>query len=227
MIIVDKIEKYFGSQRVLKNLSFKISKGEHVSLLGSNGAGKTTLVKILATLLKPSNGSASIAGFDILEKADKIRSCIGVVSHQSYLYRDLSAVENLRFYGQMFDVAKLDHRIDDVLIHVNLFHRRFDMVRIYSRGMVQRLLLARALLHHPPVLLLDEPLTGLDVSSRDMFNQFIENLKTHNVTLLSAGHDIEHAIHQSDRVLILKDGSLVLDKLSFNITSQELKENLR
>ncbi len=227
MIEAEKIYKTFGRQRALRNLSFVIEKGKHVSLLGGNGAGKTTLISILSTLVKPSRGTARINGWDLIKQEDRIRTQVGVVGHQPFLYPQLNALENLRFYGRLFGTPELENRIQELLNRVHLAHRRFDLVKTLSRGMVQRLSLARALLHNPMILLLDEPLTGLDVTSRTWFNRLLESLKQNQVTILSATHNIDLAMSCSDRILLLKNGQLQLDQQVSLLQKQEIIDLLQ
>src|SRR5690242_10037210 len=149
MITVKKLVKRFGLKTVLRGLDFHVEPGEFVALLGPNGAGKTTFLRILASLSRPSLGMVSVAGFALPAHSAAVRQRMGVVSHQSMLYGDLTSRENLQFYGRMYDIPKLDERIDEVLGLVGLDARRNDLVRTFSRGMQQRLAIGRAVLHNP------------------------------------------------------------------------------
>jgi len=226
MIHAQNIVKKFGTQKVLNSVSFSIEHGQYVALLGVNGAGKTTLTRILATLSRPTSGRIKIAGFDSKKNPDKIRERIGVMSHDSFLYDDLTAQENLSFYGRMYGVENLKSRMDDLLDEVGLYTRRYDKVRSFSRGMQQRLSLARALLHHPPVLLLDEPFAGLDVNATDMLKQLLDNLIAKDRTVLLAVHDINYALQNSSRLLILKEGQLIKDRATNQLHHDQVREVL-
>ena len=157
MITVKKLVKRFGLKPVLRGLDFEVQPGEFVALLGPNGAGKTTFLRILASLSRPSLGSVMVAGYQLPNEAAAVRTRLGVVSHLPLLYGDLTAEENLRFYGRMYNINALDARITEVLEMVGLENRRRDLVRTYSRGMQQRLAIGRAVLHNPEVMLFDEP----------------------------------------------------------------------
>ncbi|RME07606.1 MAG: ABC transporter ATP-binding protein, partial [Anaerolineae bacterium] len=157
MIRVRKLVKRFGPKTVLRGLDFDVSAGEFVALLGPNGAGKTTFLRILASLSRPVFGEVWVAGHRLPEQAAAVRRRLGVVSHQPLLYGDLTAAENLRFYGRMYAIPNLEQRVHEVLEMVGLAPRRNDLVRTFSRGMQQRLAIGRAVLHDPDVMLFDEP----------------------------------------------------------------------
>jgi len=226
MISAQKISKTFGPMRALTDVSFTIGAGELVALMGANGAGKTTLIRILSALARPSRGEAVVAGFSTSGQAHQLRSRIGVVSHHTFLYNDLSAEENLRFYGRMYGVPELEGRIDELLRQMELFSRRFDLVRTYSRGMQQRLALARALLHRPPVLLLDEPFTGLDIHATELLTRFIARLIEDKATVLLTIHDVNYALERAQRLLFLQKGRLVIDAAAAKIEQAQLVELL-
>jgi heme exporter protein A len=153
-----------------------------------------------------------VAGFDVLKQPQEVRRSIGVVSHQTFLYEDLSAEENLRFYGKMYGVNSLQERVDELLALMELWPRRGDLVRTFSRGMQQRLALARAMLHRPSVLLLDEPFTGLDVHAIDLLTRFIAAAIAGRVTVLMTVHDPDYALAHSQRLLLLARGRLAIDQ---------------
>ena len=159
MIEVRKLVKRFGLKYVLRGLDFEVQQGEFVALLGPNGAGKTTFLRILSSLSRPSMGEVRLAGYRLPNQAAAVRSQLGVLSHQPLLYGDLSAEENLRFFGRMYAVEDLEARISEVLELVGLKKRRRDLVRTFSRGMQQRLAIGRSVIHDPQILLLDEPYT--------------------------------------------------------------------
>ena len=160
MIIVKKLVKRFGLKTVLRGLDFEVQPGEFVALLGPNGAGKTTFLRILASLSRPSLGNVKVADYQLPNEAAAVRARLGVVSHLPLLYGDLTAEENLRFYGRMYNISSLELRINEVLEMVGLENRRRDLVRTFSRGMQQRLAIGRAVLHDPDVMLFDEPYTA-------------------------------------------------------------------
>ncbi len=227
MIRAQKIGKSFGPLRALSELNFEISQGELVALLGANGAGKTTLLRILAALTRPSTGTAEVAGYELSHEPQQVRKRIGVVSHQTLLYGEMSAQENLHFYGRMFRVPDLQARIDDLLGLMELKKRRHDLVRTFSRGMQQRLSLARAVLHQPNVLLLDEPFTGLDIHAEDLLTRFIEKAVTDQVTVLMTVHDLDYALDHAQRLLVLHKGRLAIDAAAAQTTRHQLVELIR
>ncbi|NOY61295.1 MAG: heme ABC exporter ATP-binding protein CcmA [Calditrichaeota bacterium] len=226
MIKVRNISKSFASNQALQDVTFQIQKGQFVTLLGANGAGKTTLTRILATLTRPTKGTVQIAGYAIDKDPIAVRRQIGVMSHFSFLYGDLSAEENLHFYGKMYGVQNLQNRIDELLHQVNLHTRRYDLVRTFSRGMQQRLSLARAILHHPDILLLDEPFAGLDVNAHKMLNDLLHNFIAHDSTVLLTTHDIDYAVNNSHRLIIIKDGRVIADDPTASITTDHIKNLL-
>src|SRR5512135_59523 len=171
------LTRTFGARKALDNVTFDLPEGAFLSVFGPNGAGKTTLVKVLTTLTAPSSGTARVAGLDVVEGAVELRERIGLISHNPLLYPDLSAEENLEFFAQMYGVPDSEARVRELLESVELDHRRLDLVRDFSRGMLQRLSIARALLHRPQVLFLDEPYSGLDPHARDILDSLIAQIR--------------------------------------------------
>jgi ABC-type multidrug transport system ATPase subunit len=224
VIKIDGLIKSFGSQYALRNISLSIKKGEFVTIFGPNGAGKTTLIKILATITKASSGNVTVGGFSLHKQAHEIRKLIGVIAHQTFLYEDLTADENLRFYGKLYDVANLDERIERIITDVGLKLRRKDRVRTFSRGMQQRLAIARAMLHDPSILFLDEPYTGLDQHAAEMLSGWLKELRTSDRTTLMVTHDLERGIDMADRVAILTQGRLVLDTEKQHIAAESFRQ---
>jgi heme exporter protein A len=212
MLRARNVTKKYGQFSVLKSVNLSVRQGEFVTLLGPNGAGKTTLLRILAMLSRPTSGTVEIAGIPLHEAKPSIRSLVGVISHLTYLYEDLTARENLTFYGKMYglDDAALDARITELLEKVGLEKRADQRVRYFSRGMQQRLSLARAVLHRPPVLLLDEPDTGLDRQAAEMLAQVLHEPATGGVprTVLMVTHNLERGLALSNRLIVLANGRI-------------------
>ena len=206
MIEVRHLVKRFGPKTVLRNLDFQVKPGEFVALLGPNGAGKTTFIRILASLTRPSIGDVQVAGFHLPAEAAAVRSRLGVVSHQPFLYGDLTAEENLRFYGRMYGVPNLASRIDAILELVGLTARRRDLVRTFSRGMQQRLSIGRAVLHDPEVILFDEPYTGLDQDASDMLDKVLRQVASRGRTVVMTSHDLLRAAGLASRFDVLSRG---------------------
>jgi heme exporter protein A len=209
MIQVKKLVKRFGLKNVLRGLDFSAQTGEFVALLGPNGAGKTTLLRILSSLSRPAMGEITVAGYRLPAQAAAVRRRLGVVSHLPLLYGDLTAEENLRFFGLMYGVQDVDRRIATVLEIVGLGGRRRDLVRTYSRGMQQRLAIGRAVLHDPDVLLLDEPHTGLDQDACEMLDQVLREVSSRGRTVVMTSHDLSRAADLASRFDILSNGRII------------------
>ena len=220
MIEVRHLVKRFGPKVVLRNLEFRASPGEFVALLGPNGSGKTTFLRILASLSRPSLGTVIVSGFSLPGEAAAVRSQLGVVSHQPLLYGDLSAEENLRFYGRLYGVSNLTGQIDKVLDLVGLKGRRSDRVRTFSRGMQQRLAIGRAVIHDPEVILFDEPYTGLDQEASEMLDAVLQQVATRGRTILMTSHDLLHTSTMASRFDVLFHGAITA-----SITASELPAN--
>ncbi|MCB9078452.1 MAG: heme ABC exporter ATP-binding protein CcmA [Anaerolineaceae bacterium] len=224
MIQIQNLVKTFGHRVVLRGIDLTIADGDFVTLLGANGAGKTTLVHIVATLSKPTHGDVRINGYRLADSASELRRFIGLVSHRPLLYEDLTALQNLTFYARMYDLREPEERIQTVLHQVGLFERRGDPVRTYSRGMQQRLAIARAILHNPPILLLDEPDTGLDQHAADMLGQLLRAVGIERRTILMTTHNLERGLSLGNRVVILAKGKIVYDVARQDIEVDQLRE---
>jgi heme exporter protein A len=206
MIEVRKLVKRFGLKTVLRDLDFHVEPGEFVALLGPNGTGKTTFLRILASLSRPTLGYVSIAGHSLPDQSAAVRRSLGVVSHLPLLYDDLTAEENLRFYGRMYDIPNLEARITEVLKMVGLENRRGDLVRTFSRGMQQRLAIGRAVLHDPEVMLFDEPYTGLDQDASTMLDEVLKTVGARGRTVVMTSHDLTRAEDLCTRFDVLSRG---------------------
>jgi len=209
VIMVHRLVKRFGSRTVLRQIDFTVDQGEFVALLGPNGAGKTTLVRILSSLARPTLGTVQIAGYALPHQAAAVRRRLGVVSHLPLVYGDLSAEENLEFYGRLYDVSNLKSRTAAVLALVGLDARRRELVRTFSRGMQQRLAIGRALLHQPDVLLLDEPHTGLDQDACQMLDNVLAKVSARGQTIVMTSHDLARAAELASRFDVLIRGQIV------------------
>lgn len=198
-----------------------------MTVLGPNGAGKTTLLKILSLLIKPSTGKLYIDGALAGETDVKTKSKIGVISHNTFLYDNLSAYENLEFYGKLYQVPDLKNQIQRVLEEVGLNYVLHDPVRTFSRGMQQRLSIARAILHEPAILFLDEPYTGLDQNAIDILNSVLSRLTDKSRTIFMVTHNYEQGLELSNRVLILVKGRIAYETKTAGITSGDFKELYR
>ena len=198
----------FGTRRALDDVTFDVPGGSFLSIFGPNGAGKTTLLKVLTTLTPPSKGEAKVCGLDVVADAVELRTRIGLISHNPLLYPDLTAEENLLFFSEMYGLADAKAGVDELLADVELDHRRLDTVRTFSRGMLQRLSIARALLHRPRVLFLDEPYSGLDPHAMDILDGLIAQVREQH-TFVMVSHDLGKGLELCSHALILAKGRVV------------------
>ena len=217
------ISKTIGQKTILQNIDLHIKSGEFVTVFGPNGAGKSSLLKILTLVSKPSKGQVFIKGKNASANPEEFRKMIGVISHQTFLNENLTAKENLIFYGRMYGVTDLNNRIYDVLSEVGLEFSLNEPVRTFSRGMQQRLAIARAILHNPSVLFLDEPYTGLDPHAIQILNNVLANLNANNRTVFLITHNFEEGVTLSDRILFVVKGKIVYDGKKTSLNREELK----
>lgn len=217
LIIADNVTKSFGLRLALRGISVTIGRGELIALLGANGSGKTTFLRTLAGLSKHSSGKVTIGGWELPREAAAVRGQIGVVAHLPLLYDDLTAEENLMLYADLYNLPRelgtqgVHARVAEVLARVGLSKRGKDRVRTFSRGMQQRLALARAALHQPAIMLLDEPYTGLDAPGAALLDSLLYEWRAAGTTLIAALHDLERAAAVCQRALILSAGKLAAD----------------
>jgi len=211
LIQVTGLSKAFGMHRVLDGVELEVHGGSAVALLGPNGAGKTCLLRILATLSRPSRGSVTVAGHDCVREPERVRRSVGLVAHGAYVYEDLSAIENLRFWTTLAGLpwrADAGHR---ALVDVELERFATERVRTFSAGMKRRLALARFVLARPTVLLLDEPFAGLDQRAKKWLEEYLEAFKAGGGAILMATHSFGRELRVADRIAILTAGRIALD----------------
>ena len=208
------LEKSYGQRPAIRNLNLTINVGERIALFGDNGAGKSTLLQLISGLLRPSRGGIRVFGGQPWgREGAHARAQIGTLSHQSHLYEELSARENLTLYGKLYGVTEPQVRADTLISEFGLSGRRVDPVRTLSRGMTQRVSLMRALIHHPTLLLLDEPETGLDATSRQMLAEHITEQGA-GVTVVLATHNVEMGVSLTTRDIVLRGGEIIHDSVS-------------
>jgi heme exporter protein A len=227
VVEAERMSRRYESGLVLRPLTLRVAAGERIALLGPNGAGKTTLLRLVSTLLRPSSGRLRLFGLEPQRDGLAIRVRIGVVAHQSLLHPELTAAENLRYYAGLYGLAGAGERIATALRTVDLTARANDRVRAFSRGMQQRLALARALLHQPELLLLDEPDAGLDVRALDLLPRVLAGTDTLRVvggatTVIFTTHQIDRALTLAQRVLIMVAGRVVYDGPSSALDPQRV-----
>jgi heme exporter protein A len=201
--------KTFGSLAALRGVNLSVGPGERLAIVGPNGSGKSTLVKVIATLLRPSAGTVRLAGLDAQSQALEVRRLVGVVCHQTFLYGELTALENLEFYGRLYGLSDSTDRARQQLRLVGLEGHADVPGRDLSRGMQQRLALARALIHEPPILLLDEPDTGLDQRWTAFLVDLLAEAARQGRAVLLTTHDLERTLDFGDRLAVLNGGRVV------------------
>jgi heme exporter protein A len=206
---------------VLRGVSLNLKQGDFVTLVGQNGAGKSTLLRIVATLLRPNAGTVTIGGWALPTHSYRVRRYIGLVSHQLLLYSDLTAEENLQFFARLYNLDNIQERVMTGLKTVGLASRQRDPVRTFSRGMLQRLAIARATLHEPDVLLLDEPYTGLDQDASKLLDNLLLQESEKGRTILMITHDLVHGLNLCNRIAILNRGKIVQEVNSQDVTPAE------
>ncbi len=224
MILIQDLTKSFGHNYALQGVDLEVAQGQFLTIVGPNGAGKTTLLRILATLLKPTDGIVHIDGLDLASRSAEIRRRIGLISHQSLVYGSLTVEENLRFYARIYDVPAVQERVEMLLDLVGLEARRGDPARTLSRGMQQRLAIARAIIHQPSVMLLDEPYTGLDQQATEMLRKLLQTVSSESRTVIMTTHNLERASELSDRLAILAKGRIVYQAENALVSLRDLQQ---
>jgi len=224
MIEIQSLTKIFGVNPVLRGVDLNVERGQFVTLLGPNGSGKTTLLRILGALARPTSGVVRIGGWDLPREADRVRAQLGVVSHLPLLYDTLTAEENLLFFARLYNIPteQRRERVEAMLRRVGLWKRARDVVRTYSRGMQQRLAIARAILHDPAVLLLDEPYTGLDQDAAALLDDLLREVAVAGRTVVMTTHDLRRGHTLADRIAILSRGKIAFDTLCSEIEPETL-----
>ncbi len=219
---VHNLAKNYGDFTAVKGISFTIKDGEIFSLLGPNGAGKTTTISILSTLYSPTSGDATIAGHSVSKEPMAVRNAIGMVPQDLALYEDLTARENLIFWGQMYGLSgkSLTTRVDEVLEQIGLTDKAKDRVKTYSGGMKRRVNIGVGLLHKPKLLFMDEPTVGIDPQSRRAILDTVKDLNKQGMTVLYTTHYMEEAEELSDRVGIIDHGELIAIGTQKELTKQ-------
>ncbi|MDB4952182.1 MAG: transporter ATP-binding protein [Gemmatimonadetes bacterium] len=207
-----QVEKRYGPVPALRGVSFSLAAGEFLTLFGPNGAGKTTLLRILCGAVRPTRGSVHVEGEPVADGEGGWRRRIGLLSHQTFLYPGLSAAENLEFYAKLYDLPDRRALVERALEGVGLAERRGDLVRTFSRGMQQRLAVARTLLHDPAVVFLDEPYTGLDPHAAAMLNRTLARLRDERRTVVLVTHNLSQGLEMADRVAVQVRGRWISDE---------------
>jgi heme exporter protein A len=220
MVVLERLKRRYGERPALQGVSVRLEAGATLGVFGPNGAGKTTLLRVLAGLLRPHGGRARVAGATLPEEAWKLRGRVGYLGHEALLYRELTGRENLRFHARLHGVAA--ERVDALLAAVGMESRGDDPVRELSRGMVQRVAAARAVLHDPPLLLLDEPRAGLDIAAAALLEPLVGRSSGRTRVLVT--HDVEGGLAECDAVLGLRVGDQALSAPAAAVAPARLRE---
>lgn len=211
MIVTEKLTKKFGDIVAVDNLTLEVKEGEVFGFLGPNGAGKTTTIRLLTSLIGPTSGSAVVNGFRIGENDKAIRQSVGILTESPGMYDNLSAEYNLRIYAELYEVDEPTVQVEKYLRMLGLWERRHDEAGTFSKGMRQKLAIARALLHEPQLLFLDEPTAGLDPEASRLVRDFIDELREAGRTIFICTHNLDEADRLCDRIGVFKTRLLVLD----------------
>lgn len=208
VVRLNKVEKWFGRTSALQGVDLTVQSGEFLVFLGRNGAGKSTLLRVVARLVRPNSGRVEVCGIDVLRHPEAGRERLGFVAHSSYLYRNLTAFENLQFFARLYGLDNVEDRIHKALRWVGLEKSAVRIVHGFSRGMQQRLSIARATLHDPEVLLLDEPFSGLDLEASELLGEWLESFVANGKTVLMATHDLEQGLKGARRWAFVDQGRI-------------------
>ncbi|MBT2656547.1 ABC transporter ATP-binding protein [Bacillus sp. ISL-18] len=211
MIEIKNLTKQADNKLILRGVNLSIKKGETVAILGPNGAGKSTLLKVLASLIKPTSGQVIVNGLELRKNQIPIKKLLGYLPHSSLLYDHYSPLENLVFFGNIYGVKDVEQKARMLVKDVGLSFFLNEPVKNFSRGMIQRIAIARAIIHDPEILLLDEPHTGLDQGAIAILNNVILSIKEKGTTTLMVTHDFKQAAEICDRIIIVKNGKIVDD----------------
>jgi heme exporter protein A len=219
MIEIKKLTKQADNKLILRGVDLSIKHGETVAILGPNGAGKSTLLKVLATLIKPTSGLVKINGLDLKKDHIEVKKLFGYLPHSSLLYDHYTPLENLLFFGELYGVKDVENRARQLVKEVGLSFFINEPVKNFSRGMIQRIAIARAIIHEPKIMLLDEPHTGLDQGAITILNNVVLSMKEKGCTTLMVTHDFKQAAEICDRIIIVKNGKIADD---FSINNKSL-----
>jgi len=224
-ISINRLFKAFGRNLVLRDVNLDVYPGERITIFGPNGAGKSTLIKILAMLIKPDSGQIQILGANLKSNRQNIRKLVGVVTHNTFLYEDLTGHENLTFYAKMFGLDNINERIAGVISQMGIEFWVYEKIRTLSHGMKKRFSIARSLLHDPLILLLDEPDGGLDQQAIEMLESIVVKPNGTPRTILMTTHNMEIGIGFSNKLGIIANKSITLINKTDDMEINRFKEN--
>jgi len=222
-----KLTRRYGRFVALRSVSLTVDAGECLTLFGHNGAGKSTLLNVVAGLTRGYEGDVSLFGTNLRKANDKSRAAIGFLSHETFLYNDLTAIDNLLFYGRLYGIADPQARATELLDRFRLSHKADANVRALSRGMKQRLSLARAIVHEPSLLLLDEPFTGLDESACEMVGRMLRAFTAAGGAAVVTTHDIDRGLGVANSVAVLDRGKIVFEAAAAEVDGVSFRQKYR
>jgi heme exporter protein A len=225
VINVKSVSKAFDTRAVLRDIAIDIGTAQAVLICGINGAGKTTLLRIIAGLLQPDQGSVELCGYNIRKDPEKAKSQFGMISHKSMIYPELTVLENLSFFATLYGVKDSEAYITELLQDVGLYSYRYDTAGILSRGLLQRLAIARALVHRPVLLLADEPFTGLDAEACHHLIAVLTEFTNNGGTIVMTTHDIDIGLKCCNRVVVLDKSNLIFDARTSDIDKARFSKN--
>lgn len=224
LISIKNIYKKYSSVTALNNVTLDIKKGEFLSVFGPNGAGKSTLLKIISMQTRPSSGEAEYMGVSFKKTGDDFRRNFGVISHQPFVYENMTAMENLEFYASLYSVKNIKEKACELLQKLDLYGRRNDPVRSFSRGMLQRVSIARALIHSPEIIFLDEPYTGLDSLASEKLTNLLRGQLNDGKTVIMVTHDIYTGTDLATDIMIMRKGGIVYKEKKENTDIAAFKD---
>lgn len=216
-IKIDTLSKSFGFKKVLDGINLQFEKGDFVTLFGPNGAGKTTLIRILSTIIKSDEGNISISDYDIKKNVLDIRKIIGLLSHENFLYQNLTVTENLKFFAKLYNVKNSEESISYKLNKIGIYSKRNELIRNLSSGMKQRISIVRSLVHEPEIILLDEPFVGLDIEGSEYLLELFGEFKKENKTALVTTHDLRLGLHECTKVVVINKGQIRFNEIIENV----------
>jgi len=225
VIEISSVTKKFGTRLVLRSIGLRVAGGSGICICGVNGAGKSTLLRIMAGLLKPEQGTVRICGYDVFAEPEETKSKLGLVSHKSILYPELTTFENLLFFARLYGLKDRQRRAQQLLDDVGLSSYTYDRTDVLSRGMLQRLSIARAMVHGPAVLLADEPFTGLDIEAGRHLVRVLAEFREDGGTLVMTTHDTHMALKCCDRVIVLDNCDFIFDAATSQIDTDSFMDD--
>lgn len=224
LISLRQAVKTFGYLQALKKVDLDIYQGKSVTIFGPNGAGKSTLLKVLSMQSRLSSGEILYNGTSYKKLSDDFRKNFGIISHQLFLYDNLSVIENLKFYGSLYGIDYPEKKGEELLKQLDIYKRKDDLVHTLSRGMLQRVSIARALIHNPEIIFLDEPYTGLDNHSAQTLSTILKEQLKNNKTIIMVTHEIETGLSFADTVIIMNKGKIVYNQQKSLLDKDKFQE---